>query len=353
MRYQERIYIQNQNRAVRNKSISNVNTSSDICIFKSPAFNISAATKVQCGPIVCNLSGFSSENILSAATYDCFTAQSMSGTCFSSVTWTSKIYEDNQLSYSGNYYTALSLTGDTPTDQSFFDSLTTGLYDLGYSYTFEDRLLTVQKPYGGAKQLQYDLCLTWGIKPSTLSCPVGFTATPANDACQKITTSAATNNGTSSPIITGDTDLAYGLYGTYFYPSIQNLDSSSLPVYYIGDLSDLRNQSGGTITATNIVSSSNTFWWSDGTFIPGSPNRYINGRLNRIGYQEAQLNILDFQNVLTLTLLEHITLVLVAIIILKLLLTEPIMYFLVVVQQQIILKNGVYFHFILSLDYTL
>ena len=273
MRYQERIYIQNDNRAVRNKDILNVNMSSDFCVFKSPSFDVSAATKVQCGPIICNLSGFSSENILSAATYNCFTAQSMSATCFTSVTWTTKIYEDNILAFSGSYYTASSLTGNTPSDQSFFNSLTSGLYNLGYSYTFEDRILTVQKPYGGAKELEYDLCLTWGIKPSTLSCPAGFTATPANDACQRITTSAATNNG-SLIATTGAKDTAYSQYGTFFYPSIAN--NASLPVYYIGSLSDLRDQSGGTITATNTVTVGNTFW-------ANNPQNTVNGRLNQIG----------------------------------------------------------------------
>jgi hypothetical protein len=259
MRYQERIYIQNENRAVRNKDILNVNMSSDFCIFKSPSFDVSAATKVQCGPIVCNLSGFSSEDILSAATYDCFTSQSMSGECFSSVTWTTKIYEDNALSYSASYYTATALTGDTPSDQTFFNSLTTGLYRLGYTYDFIDNILTVQKQYGGVKELEYDLCLTWGIKPNVFSCPVGFTATPANDACQKITTSAATNNGSGAPIVRGDSNVVYGEYGTYFYPSLQSI--SALPVSYpVAGFSPLRNLTGGTIAPIAIVNSGNVFW---------------------------------------------------------------------------------------------
>lgn len=49
MRYQERIYIQNENSGVRNKDILNVNGSSDICIFESPSFNLSGATKIDCG----------------------------------------------------------------------------------------------------------------------------------------------------------------------------------------------------------------------------------------------------------------------------------------------------------------
>lgn len=48
MRFQERIYIQNENGSVRNKNILNVNMSSDICIFESPLFNLSGASKIDC-----------------------------------------------------------------------------------------------------------------------------------------------------------------------------------------------------------------------------------------------------------------------------------------------------------------
>src|ERR1035437_346863 len=48
MRYQERIYIENDNSSVRNKDILNVNMSSDICIFESPRYNISGATSFDC-----------------------------------------------------------------------------------------------------------------------------------------------------------------------------------------------------------------------------------------------------------------------------------------------------------------
>lgn len=48
MRYQERIYIQNENKAVRNKDILNVNMSSDICIFETPIFSLSGASKLDC-----------------------------------------------------------------------------------------------------------------------------------------------------------------------------------------------------------------------------------------------------------------------------------------------------------------
>lgn len=48
MRYQERIYIQNNNSAVRNKDIVIVNMSSDICVFQQPLYNLSGATKLNC-----------------------------------------------------------------------------------------------------------------------------------------------------------------------------------------------------------------------------------------------------------------------------------------------------------------
>lgn len=55
MRYQERIYIQNNNGAVRNKDIFNISMSSDMCIFNQPLFNVNGADKIDCtgttGPI--------------------------------------------------------------------------------------------------------------------------------------------------------------------------------------------------------------------------------------------------------------------------------------------------------------
>lgn len=56
MRYQERIYIQNENKAVRNKDILNVNMSSDICIFETPIFSMSGASKLDCSATTSNTS---------------------------------------------------------------------------------------------------------------------------------------------------------------------------------------------------------------------------------------------------------------------------------------------------------
>ena len=48
MRYQERIYIQNDNEAVRNRDLLNVSMSSDICVFNNPLYTLSGASKIDC-----------------------------------------------------------------------------------------------------------------------------------------------------------------------------------------------------------------------------------------------------------------------------------------------------------------
>jgi hypothetical protein len=48
MRYQEKIYIQNNNSGLRNRNNVNVNMSSDISVFKEPLFNVIGATKIDC-----------------------------------------------------------------------------------------------------------------------------------------------------------------------------------------------------------------------------------------------------------------------------------------------------------------
>ncbi len=48
MRFQEPIYIQNNHNGVRNRNMFNVSTSSDMCIFNAPLFNVSGASKIDC-----------------------------------------------------------------------------------------------------------------------------------------------------------------------------------------------------------------------------------------------------------------------------------------------------------------
>lgn len=105
------------------------------------------------------------------------------------------------------------------------------------------------------------------------SCPTGFSATPGNDVCQKITTLSATFNNSNGPTITsGNKFGSYNNLGTRFYTGIQN--SGSLPFTYSGTSDILRNQTGGTLTPTATVNSG-TLWYN--------PSTTIYGRLNNAG----------------------------------------------------------------------
>lgn len=283
MRYQERIYVRNDNRAVRNKDILNVSTSSDFGIFKAPMFGVSGATKVPCGKILCDLNDVPLDDIFTSATTQCLTATTTEVNTLLSANWSSKIYEDNLLTYSATFYTT-TLSGDLPTNTTFINSITSGLTQLGYNYTEENNKLLIEKSNTGTKLLEFDICIKFDI--NTFTCPVGYSATPANDLCQQINLTAATFNGSGDTVNSGDTNSDYSVYGTYFYPNIQN--GYNLPVYYTGDASDLKDQSNTTITPLNINSGlGNTFWDNISATL-------TNGRLNNVGLSASSSEWLGF-----------------------------------------------------------
>jgi hypothetical protein len=275
MRHQERIYIQNDNRAVRNKDVLNVNMSSDFGIFKSPLFDISGATKVPCGYVTCDLSGVSLDNIFTAAAAICLTATTTVVNTFLSADWYTKIYEDNVLTYSGSFYTS-TFSGDTPSNTLFLTSISNGLDILNYEYTQDGTEFTIQKPYGGAKEIEFDVCISFDMNRFT--CPAGYSATPANDQCQQINISAATFSVSGSPIVAGNVgDGSYTAYGAYFYPNV--LNNGALPLYYDASGIYLKDQTGGTINAININTTS--------TFLSNPGGGTVNGRLINAGLSAA------------------------------------------------------------------
>ncbi len=287
MRRQEIIYIQNDNSAVRNKDILNVNMSSDFCVFQSPTFDMSGATKVQCDSInICSLTGYSFDNMLTAATYNCFTAQGIDTDCYSATTWETRVYENSLLAYSATLYTSTTLTAGTPSSGSFLTSVITAFSALEYDYTLSGTTFTIYKPYG-VKDLMVDVCIHFDTNVSgQFGCPVGYSGNVNNDGCEKIIVTAATFNGSGTTIVGGDNSTDYGQFGTYFYPNIQ---STALPVYY--DASTLLNNTGGTITALNI-NNANPFWHNSGTT--------SNGRLNQVGLSASSTEFLGFSKCLDL-----------------------------------------------------
>lgn len=289
MRYQERIYIQNENRGVRNKDILNVNMSSDFGVFKSPTFDISGATKVPCGTITCNLTGYSLNNMLTAATSTCLTATTTLVKTLLSVDWSTKIYEDNVLSYSGSFYST-TISGDVPTDTYFLSSIANGLTTLGYNYLQEDTTFLIDKIYGGAKSLEFDVCISFNV--NQYSCPVGFSATPANDICKKIDQYSAPFLGNGPVIVSGNTFSGYST-SVRFYPNVEN--NGALPVLYpYGAGSTLKDQTGGTINAI-ASSTTNTYWVTDGT-----PLTTL-GKLNVAGISGDTSQWLGFSECLNIT----------------------------------------------------
>jgi hypothetical protein len=156
MRYQERIYIQNENKAVRNKDILNVNTSSDICIFETPIFSISGASKLDCSTGSTSGTSYiitgSTDTI--PLTFD-FTANTSSFTA-NSATFKFEIYKYSNLIneflstavYKSNQieYSAFSATNSTtqliPTDQLNLDGeyIIKPFYQFGVCTDFMSRL---------------------------------------------------------------------------------------------------------------------------------------------------------------------------------------------------------------------
>lgn len=283
MKYQDRIYIQNDNHGVRNKDILNISTSSDICIFKSPTFDVSGATTLPCGSIDCDLSSVSLDNIFTAVTATCYV--SATSICHSATTWETKIYADSELVSTKPFYSATTY-GEIPLDVQFLNSIALSFRNLGYSFNKNGYNFTIDKPYG-VKNLEIDVCVSiYTITGSTgYTCPIGYSATPANDACQQINFTAVTFTGAGPTIVAGNTNGNYSYYGAYFYNSIQS--GYTLPVYYTGDNSNLVDKNNNIISATTLVLTGNTFW-SNNTATT------TNGRLNNCGLSADTTQWLGF-----------------------------------------------------------
>ena len=269
MRNQEKIYTQD-NRGVRNKAIVNVNMSSDFCVFKSPKFYVSGATKVQCNSITFSANTDNFLNFAMSSYTDTFGISEINPNCYSQSNWYIKIYEDNIIVDTQKFSEQVIYSG-TPSVLSFTNSLNSSFTSLGYDYTLSNNVYTMYKPYG-VHDLRIDVGILYNLDGLGV-CPSGYTSNINQDGCTKIVTTGATYNGSGTTILHGDTDNNYASYGTYFYPDISKI--GPYPLYYTGGT--LYNQSGGTVTALNISNSvqNNSFWYNSGNT--------TDGRLNKIG----------------------------------------------------------------------
>lgn len=251
--------------------MTNVNMSSDFAVFTSPTFNVSGATKVPCGSVSCYFDELSFDDIFLSAIGDCFASQSMSTDCLTSTTWTTKIYKDNEISYSADIYTTTAISGYTVPFTWFTDSIKLGLESIGIEYEYNSNLsaFTIYKT-AGLKKIEFDIGIKFDLQPSSISCPAGYSAITLTQ-CRQILTSASTYNGAGTPIVTGDTNGPnFGVYGTSFYGKFSS--GVSLPVKYTGGV--LKDAAGTTLTPI-VTNTTNPFWASLGLD--------TNGRLNNCG----------------------------------------------------------------------
>jgi hypothetical protein len=277
MRHQEQIYIQNDNTAVRNKDMLNVNMSSSLCVFKSPKFDVSGGTKVQCNStkLTLNTTNFSGYSV--SAYTECFGASGFTPTCYTQSDWYLNIYEDDINVYNNLFDTEYTYTG-YPSDNIFVNSVIKGFNNLNYGFTNTGTTFNISKPYG-VKDLKIDILIGFNTT-GTFSCPIGYSATPANDACQKITTTGATQYGVVyTGVATTTYQNSYNNGGAVFYEKLDltkgAINTSGTSSSYLLEPLFYGNGTGTSFTVqSQVTSTANTLWVNNYT---------TRGRLNQCG----------------------------------------------------------------------
>lgn len=145
MSHQDRIYRQGGIQAQRNSTIEVVSTSSDLFIYDIPFFTMPSAGKIIQKELMFSLSGIAYNDIFTGTT-NCFTTNSLSGSCFNSIDWYTTIYENNDLVYSSSFFSSTGLTGNIPTITEFSGSVITALNALGYTYSNTGTTYTILQP---------------------------------------------------------------------------------------------------------------------------------------------------------------------------------------------------------------
>jgi hypothetical protein len=258
MRYQERIYIQNENRGVRNKDILNVNMSSDICIFSSPTFNVSGATKVQCGSIEFDAGDFNIDTTLIQVQEAC----GLSEICLSATTWVTKLYTDGELASEDEFFVTSIYTG-TPTTIQLTNSIQNCLLEANYSYEKTDTIFKVYKPYG-VKDIEIDVCISFYAQTACTAntcvnlCRNVFTGTFSNIDNTSNGVYVLNNTATTIPLFfdfTGNTSTFLETNANFKFEIYKFIESSrvfKLPAEYRSGLYEYFSFSGTNQLLVNI-----------------------------------------------------------------------------------------------------
>jgi hypothetical protein len=279
MRYQERIYIQTENSAIRNKTIPSVNMSSDICVFQSPKFYLSGATKVQCDSVTFTLDTSQFPTFGTSAYTECFGVGLNNPLCYNSTQWYTKIYEDNNLVYVNNFDTESAYSG-YPTDNMFINTVVDAFQTLNYAFTHTGATFTLPKPYG-VEDVRVDVSINFPLSGIGV-CPAGYTATTNYEQCQKISVTGSSVYGIIYTGVSADTTSSYNYLGARFY---EKIDLTKTPINVISGSPCGTNgvqtlyYNNGSGTTFNLQASKLNDLWGSGT--TGSYSS--RGRLNNIG----------------------------------------------------------------------
>jgi hypothetical protein len=245
MRYQDRIYNSSGN-LLRNSTTPLPHTSSDMCVFEIPFFTMSGGSKIDCSEVTCDISGISYNNIFTATT-ECFITNNLitSGVCFNDITWETRIYEDDTLSYSGDFFTSTTTTGLTPTILDFSGSVITAFDALNYNYSFSGTQYTLNQ--NGFDNIKLQISTTLNITNDCVncSCPSGYTATPAFDECELLTYTSSTTGATFFSGVTGFNQPPNSHLGAAF---LSNVNDYTWPLTFSGSPNQV-----GAYSGTNFV----------------------------------------------------------------------------------------------------
>ena len=124
----------NQNGNLLRNLTKPISSSSDICVFKSPVFNVTGANKIECDEIFFNVNSirFSS---LKKSIQECLAENVLNSSCISKTAWFGNIYEDDKLVYSNEITSSDTFNGSSPTLIELNDFLNLAFTNLGYNYT--------------------------------------------------------------------------------------------------------------------------------------------------------------------------------------------------------------------------
>jgi len=106
---------------------------------------MTTANKVVQNTLYFDINGIAYNDIFTATT-NCFNTNLLSGSCFNSISWYTKIYANDELVKIDEFFSSTGFTGDIPTINDFSGSVISSLTNLGYDYTYTGTSFSITHP---------------------------------------------------------------------------------------------------------------------------------------------------------------------------------------------------------------